>query len=79
MANEQNQKLNLTIQAYHDFSQTEAGKLILDDLKKKFSVSAFFINKNAPIDPYRTHVDIGKMQVFGYIEQQIERELLPED
>ena len=74
----QEQKQNLTIQAYKNVLSGEDGELVFADLRKHFSASALTIPHKTQIDPFRTHIDIGKMQVLGYIERQYNRELLEE-
>lgn len=68
--------LNELTQAYKDVFSTEQGQLILKDLEKRYSVSTFHIKTSETIDPFKTHLDLGKLMVFGYIKNQIDRELL---
>jgi len=70
---------NKIIQAYKNILSSEDGRIVMADLKRNFSVSAFSIPRTGNIDPFKTHVDIGKMQAWGYIEHQFNRELLQEN
>lgn len=71
---EQNIRENAKIQAFKDTFCTESGRIVLDELRRKFGLGACFLDK--PVDPYRTHIDVGHLQVLGFIERQIERKLL---
>ena len=71
-------KLNKEIQAFKDVFSTEAGRLIMENLRRNFGISNCFLNKSTPIDPYRTHVHVGQLQLLGHIEAQINRDLIQE-
>lgn len=72
------ERLNQKINAYKAAFDTPSGRLVLADLKKKYSASAFSISSTVSVDPYRTHFDLGKLVVFNYIQNQIDRELIEE-
>ena len=71
--------LNEITQAYKDLFASPSGKRVLEDLEKRYSVSTFHIKTSEKIDPFKTHLDLGKLMVFGYIKNQIDRELLEEN
>lgn len=80
-----NEKRNAVILAYKEMFAGQNGDLILEDLEKNFGISALVMPKYkitsggteyVPIDPFRTHIGIGKLQVLEYIKRQINRELL---
>ena len=74
----QSVKINRRIQAYKNLFACEDGRIVLADLKNKFNAIRFPNMQDRNIDPYRTHLDLGKMHVYDYIVSQIDRELLQE-
>jgi hypothetical protein len=74
----QEAKINEVTQAYKDAFSSPAGKIVLADLENRYSVGSFKIRTSDNIDPFKTHLDLGKLMVFGHIKNQIDRELLEE-
>jgi hypothetical protein len=59
------------IRDYKETFASEGGKRVLADLRKRCEP----IILDSPIDPYQTHIDLGKRIVMTHIVRQIEREM----
>lgn len=69
-------KLNREIVAFKNLFTSEDGRLVLGVLKR--NCNRISLPKNEPVDPFKTHYQLGKMWVYDFIIDQIDRELLPE-